>query len=243
MIIRENDRFFILIRQHDHGLLSGEIAANWGNPDFAVPDHELVLTTSLHDLSWIETDNALRWNDEIDRPYDFTSLPFETRLPMYENGLDLTEQLNPYGGLLTSKHYCSFFNEGESEKTDLFLQREHRRQKRLRRVFFGKPVKIHLRHLQLWDNLSLYVCLNRPGATKQEEHPWFKDGIQAVTRKGQPVKIDLHWLNERTITIDPFPFAESWSTTFRYSKVRKSLGPKDPDSQKTFRQHIRFVSS
>lgn len=241
MIIREDGSFYILIRQHDHGLLSGEIAAHWGNEHFEAPEHKLVLTTSLHDVSWYETDQVLQWDEAGDHPYDFTSLPLESKLPMYEKGLNLTERLNPYGGLLTSMHYCSFFKKNQNEKIDHFLQGEHRRQERLKRKFFGERFEDDLRHLQLWDHLSLYVCLNEPGVKKEKEHPWYQNGIKTEFKTGETLTLNLRWLNERTITLDPFPFAESWSTTLPYSKVRRSLGPADPDINKTYEQHIRFV--
>jgi hypothetical protein len=160
---------------------------------------------------------------------------------MYEKGLNLTERLNPYGGLITSMHYCSFFEKNHNEKVDHFLQQEHHRQEKLKKMFFEERFEDDLRHLQLWDNLSLYVCLNRPGVNKQEEHPWFRNGIKTKSKTGDTVMLNLGWLNERTITLDPFPFAESWSTTLPYSKARKSLGPADPDINKMYKQHIRFV--
>ncbi|HEX7065814.1 MAG TPA: DUF3891 family protein [Bacillales bacterium] len=243
MIIRESDQFFTFVRQHDHGLLSGEIAGHWGNENFIAPKHRLILTTAFHDLSWIESDSILHWNDEENRPYDFTSLPNAARLPMYQKGLNLTEQLHPYGALLTSKHYCSFFRKGQDRDTDLFLQEEQNRRERLRLnlTYFPDSLESDLRHLQLWDNLSLYVCLNRPGADKEEEHPWFKNGIKAFSKMGETVKIHLRWLNERTISLKPFPFTESWATTFPRSKVRKTLGTADPDAENRFRQHICFI--
>ncbi|HET7521885.1 MAG TPA: DUF3891 family protein [Bacillales bacterium] len=241
LIVRESGNFYIFIRQHDHGLLSGEIAANWGNDPFQPPEHKLVLAASLHDVSWIEADARLPWNEEQNLPFDFTSYPLHKRLDMYEKGLNTTERLNPYGGLLTSMHYCSFFKQEEAEGIRRFLQHESARQDRLKQRFFGEPVETDLRLLQLWDNLSLYICLNRPGATKKEEHPWFKNGIKAAAKTGEAVTMQLRWLNERTVTVEPFPFRRSWSTRLPYSKARKSLGKKDPDIGKICYQHIRFI--
>lgn len=243
LIIRDNGVFFTLIRQHDHGLLSGEIASHWGNQDFSRPRDKLILTASLHDLSWIENDAVLHWNEKENKPYDFTSLPFKVRLPMYKKGLDLTERLHPYGSLLTSKHYCSFFTKGENRDVDEFLEKEEVRQERLKSSFFEEPLEKDLRDLQTWDNLSLYLCLNRPGVAKENEHPWFKEGIQAFNKNGESVTLHLRWLNERTVTLNPFPFSESWSTTLPYAQVRKTLGPNDPDREKAYPRHIRFVPS
>lgn len=243
LIIREHNNLYILIHQHDHGLLAGDIAANWGQGNFISPSRNLVLTASLHDLSWVETDTTLQWNNEANRPYDFTSLPLEEKFPMYKKGLDQTERLNPYSALLTSMHYCSFFKAHQNEQVDRFLRQEEKRQTRLKKTFFYEPIDLDLRHLQLWDNLSLYVCLNEPGVSKEQEHPWFKNGINAVTQTGETVSMHAHWLNERTITLDPFPFRQSFSTTLPYYKAKKSLGPDDPDLHKRFHEDVRFVSS
>jgi hypothetical protein len=45
----------ILVFQHDHADLSGQIGASWGNAKFAPPEpfEEMVYTTSVHDMSWI----------------------------------------------------------------------------------------------------------------------------------------------------------------------------------------------
>lgn len=241
MIVRESGVFYTLVRQHDHGLLAGEMASHWGNEAFKKPSVKLMLTTCLHDLSWIESDSTLHWDETENRPFDFTSLPSVKRLPMYKRGLDETEKLNPYGCLLTSLHYSSFLNKGEDRNADHFLQEEEERQKKLQDQFFEEPVSENLQQLQMLDQLSLYVCMNEPGTTKDNEHPWYKSGIQATDKNGNQVTLKLNWLNERTVTLDPFPFVESWSTTLSYSKVRKTLGPHDPDFNNFFCQHIRFT--
>ncbi|HET7626884.1 MAG TPA: DUF3891 family protein [Bacillales bacterium] len=240
MIVREDGVFFGLIRQHDHGLLSGEIAARWGNEHFSSPGHSMIIAASLHDLSWIEADEQILWDEAAERPHDFVSLPNEHRLPMYEKGLQLTEQLNPFGGLLVSKHYCSFLNDNENAETDRFLQNERNRQQRLTERFSESALDRDLLQLQCWDNLSLYVCMHRPGCSKDEEIDWFKNGIRCPKKSGEDVWINVKWLNERTISLDPFPFQESWSTTVPYTRMRKSLGRNDPDLRNIMHRRIRF---
>jgi hypothetical protein len=241
LIVRENGIFFYLITQQNHGLLSGELAARWGNETFAPSEHQMIMAASLHDLSWIEIDDEVMWNDKKQRPHDFTSLPLEIRLPMYENGLDETERLDPFASLLTSKHYCSFIESNGDDATNEFLRNERLRRTRLKKKVFADSLDRDLDRLQCWDNLSLYVCMNRPGCLKDEEVPWFKKGVRSTTKSGKDVWIHPRWLNERTISFDPFPFRESWSTVVPYYKMRKSLGREDPDFKNRLYRRISFV--
>lgn len=244
MIIRSSGHDYIIIRQHDHGLLAGELAANWGNDRFLFPEHQLILAAALHDVSWIESDIHLRWNHTENVPYDFTTFPLDERLHLYERGLNKTEQLTPYGGLLASMHYCSFLDHSDApHNVSQFLQNERARQKRLRQRFAQEPVERDLRHLQTWDQLSLYVCMNRPGAQKNEEHPWFRNGINAMTHTGESVTIRTRWLNEQTITLDPFPFTDSWSASLPYSIVSQSPDSDDPKPNNLYHQDICFRPS
>lgn len=218
MIVRESDHHFTLITQHDHGLLSGEIASHWGNDQFHAPDFQLVLTAALHDMSWIEADQEPSWNDGQAKPYDFIDFPLSKRLDIYKDGLDQIEKINPYSALLISLHYCSFFS-GEDPSTLAFLENEQKRQQRLMK----KAGKLHpdwnkgLSLLKLWDNLSLYVCLNEPGISKEQEHPWYKNGIPM--KGAEETDFHLKWVDTETISISPFPFQRIWTTFVPYTRV------------------------
>lgn len=215
MIIKEYATYFELIHQHDHAILSGEMAFHSGKAPFAEADFQTVLTASLHDLSWIESDVQLK------EPYDFTNYPLAERLALYETGLDKTEQLDSYAALLTSLHYSAFLKQGKSDEVDHFLQAEKRRQERLSKLYESADLQLALRHLKMWDNLSLYVCLNEPGTGKKDEHQWFKNGIPGVTAAGDDISIHGKWQDETTIVFSPFPFKSSWSTHIPIYRAEK----------------------
>jgi hypothetical protein len=55
MLFIENNEKIVIVFQHDHADLSGQIAAHWGNERFAQPTpfEEIVYTSAVHDMSWI----------------------------------------------------------------------------------------------------------------------------------------------------------------------------------------------
>lgn len=138
MIIRETEHEFVMVAQHDHALLSGDVAKNT----------------------------------------DYPSLPKVTH---YQYGLDQVEKMNKYAGLLCSMHYYSFgFQDSTDRDCIEFAHHEKCRQKRIRdelNVTNDEAIIKQFRLLQLCDRISLYVCLNNPGVSKEQEHPPFKIGI------------------------------------------------------------------
>ena len=54
MIIADNSEWYRMITQNDHGDLSGQFAAHWGNQKFArlKPYASMVLAAEAHDNGW-----------------------------------------------------------------------------------------------------------------------------------------------------------------------------------------------
>ncbi|WP_181832954.1 DUF3891 family protein [Bacillus taeanensis] len=243
MIIRELNTHYIFIQQHHHGLLSGEMAFHWGKENFLDPLYKLVLAAAFHDMSWIKADHHLLWNNAIDKPYDFVNYPLNKRIELYTKGINEAETFNQYLALLTSMHYTSFFKSSENEIVSSFLEQEHNRQIKLKRLHYehNSDLLIALKHLKMWDDLSLYACLNEPGTEKSKEHTWFKNGINGVDKYGNHITIECEWKNERTISLKPFPFKNTWKTNIPYSLCRKSLGQDDPDKYSLSYFNVTFV--
>lgn len=236
MIIKEFATHYELIHQHDHALLSGEMAFHSGKSPFKEADFQTVLTATLHDLSWIESDKQLT------KPYDFTNYPLLDRLNLYRTGIDKTEQLDPYAALLTSMHYCAFLKRGKSKEVDHFLQEEEHRQKKLSQWYHSVDLSFALRQLKMWDNLSLYVCLNEPGTTKTNEHIWFKNGIQGVTADGKDIMIHGKWRDEKTVIFSPFPFKRSWTAHIPVYHAEKPFPNLQNEQLPRFIRAITFQS-
>lgn len=211
LIVKEYDTYYELIKQHDHGLLAGEMASRAGNPPFERSSLRTILTAALHDLSWKNSD------EQVHRlPYHFVNYPLREKLKLYKNGIDKLEKIDEYVALLTSIHYTSFLHADGPKETKQFIKHEKQRQARLRKNFPNKNIELAHKQLKMWDNFSLYVCLNKPGVHKKDEHPWFQNGIEAVAHSGETIVVDAHWVDDQTIAFSPFPFIDCWKTTIPY---------------------------
>jgi hypothetical protein len=108
MIRREDGQSFLLIDQHDHALLAGEMAAKFGNDAFTqpVPFEPTVKGISLHDSGWPLHDDSPTLNKDH-LPIDvFESTP-DIAVKVWTASADRAAAADPYAGLLTSLHVLS----------------------------------------------------------------------------------------------------------------------------------------
>ena len=214
MIVREKPDSYVLIKQHDHGLISGEFARHWAEKPW--PLEPTLYAIANHDIGWQGPDASIRWNEESGKPYSFTNYPTEPKLRAYKEGLDLLEAQSPYAAYLCSMHYGSFVRDSEDKTEIRFQKSEAGRRRRIKSALSREEldnVERNFRLLQLCDNLSLFVCLNEPG---QNTHPWYKDGFRFEGTKFQPT-----WEDPRTLRLDPNPFSEPFDLVVPYTLVEK----------------------
>lgn len=180
MIVSEHEGSLVLVRQADHALLSGHLAAAWGAEpwDPVRPYEPVVLGARLHDLCWTPFDERVPQRED-GRPLAFTEVPRTLSTRFYGPGVDAVEAIDPYAGLLVSLHLTGFFQshwgfihpaqrmritEEERPAIGAFLDAEGARQERLReRLGIGEGEGDRLLRssyllLQIWDLLSLDVC-------------------------------------------------------------------------------------
>ncbi|PQZ53057.1 serine hydroxymethyltransferase [Bacillus sp. MYb209] len=231
MIFREkNEKESILIRQHDHGFLAGEIAKHIIEDFF---EDKIYLKETIdaiyeHDRGWIELDKVPILNDAKNIPYTFMDCPSSLRFVFYTIGLNAIEESNPYGVLLCSKHFLSFPLNEEDEEMMSFYTGELERQKRILKTLTKEQFAMfdkHYRLLKFCDELSLYVCMNKPGVKKKDEIELFKDGFEGTeifnSKEEQPIQAE--WVNKETIRITPFPFKMEFYTYVKYKTINKHV--------------------
>nr|AYQ72090.1 DUF3891 family protein [Cohnella candidum] len=121
MIIREIQDSFVMVTQHDHALLSGEIAKHFTDPYFVDGAYraDVELAIREHDRGWIRLDDAPIWNDRDAKPFSFMDYPLLPKLTHYRLGIDEVQAQSEYAALLCSMHYCSFMAGHTPEQTEI----------------------------------------------------------------------------------------------------------------------------
>ena len=87
MVVAEGPNEYILYTQNDHGDLSGQFAAHWGNEAFAPlkPRESMVFVAEAHDNGWWHWDI----NPEVDDqgvPITFRRTPRERLYYIHKSG-------------------------------------------------------------------------------------------------------------------------------------------------------------
>jgi hypothetical protein len=213
MIVRERSDSYVLIKQHDHGLLSGEFARYWA--ERPRPLQSTIYAIMEHDVGWQNLDTPVSWSEKTGKPYSFTNYPMGPKLQAYKEGLNFLEARNPYAACLCSMHYTSLV--GDTEQEVRFRESETARQRKIESAM-NKEESTNLEHnfrlLQLCDDLSLFVCLNEPG---RNDHPWYKDGFSFKGAKYAPI-----WEEHFTLRLDPTPFSGPFDLVVPYTQVEKN---------------------
>ncbi|WP_124726610.1 DUF3891 family protein [Staphylospora marina] len=218
MIVRKSGDLFVLIRQHDHALVSGQLAERL-KPEWKLPEN-VVRGISLHDCGWEELDEEILWNERTGAPHSFEDYPLAPKVRAYTHGIDRVEEKDPYAAFLCSMHYSRFFENGEDPVSVEFFNREQQRRMRLaERISPALLEKAddHYGWLLFFDRLSLAICMNEPG---ENRHPWFRDGIRhhGVTHRWV-------WENEYRLRLDPELFSGPFSVSVPYRLVNANRQP------------------
>lgn len=228
MIVREYENEFVMIEQDDHATISGEIISAWKNQLFSGQEFRNSVEYAIynHDYAWKQLDKHPFWNDKANAPYTFIDFPVLPKTVFYKHGIDEVDKNDAYAGLLCSKHYTRFLLNDTTKEAQAFVQQEEERWEHTIRTlpeFSKNLVDFHYGLLQFCDNLSLYMCLNSPGVSKGEEHPFFKNGIPTTNMYNifSWGKIELKWINKNTITMNEFPFSEPVNIKIKQKTVNK----------------------
>lgn len=255
MIIQSRDAGWLLFRQTDHALLSGAFARAWGNETFPALERrdELLIAAARHDDGWAEweLEPTLRASGE---PVDFIRIPVTEHVPLYRRGIDLVEGENAYAGLIASLHgerlYTRPFHPGMDPRIDhlsgsdkelatSYVAHERERQARLREATGASEATADeaWRLLQVWDRLSLLVCMSPlQDGTKQT--------MPAVATRDGDARIEAWASDAGELVCDPFPFARD-PARFDVAAVRtdRRTWGSEAAYREDFRAAERFVLS
>ncbi|WP_171056215.1 DUF3891 family protein [Paenibacillus sinopodophylli] len=249
LIVYERENSFILIAQHDHARICGDLVAAWKNELFSSEDRreELNLAAYEHDSSWTQLDLLPLWNDAAQAPYSFRDFPGNIRFTFYSKALDCLQETSEYAALLGSILYTTLAERFRNEYTIPFVEGEFARQSAIleRLQLEVKLLQQHAKALLLCDELSLFVCMEQPG-TPRASYEWFAEGFSYWFDRSGQTSMVADWKDEWTIELHPFPFIQSVESVLSYKEVNKSaaaeLGIAEAYRKAELReQGIRFV--
>ncbi|MEA2709474.1 MAG: hypothetical protein QOF78_2075 [Phycisphaerales bacterium] len=234
VIRREDQGDFLLITQHDHALIAGELAEQFGNHNFARPEprESALRGVSLHDCGWPLHDAEPTISKE-GKPLDVFESPRDVALGVWTASAEKASAADPYAGLLVSLHvlslsvFASTQTSFDHEKFDLsdpaerfavtkFQHREIERQENLRMVLGLRTDKpTHHKHPhevtqkkedQLTFNFRMLQAMDLISlATCCSKSP--ADQTQDVLPKpgGTPMRFSLT-RRGKDVIVDPWPF-------------------------------------
>ncbi|WP_394233544.1 DUF3891 family protein [Niallia oryzisoli] len=229
MIVREQKDAFILIEQDNHAIVSGKIMEHWISSFFQGEHWRSVqYAIKYHDYGWKPFDQQPFWNECRQAPYTFANYPISPKTIIYTFGIDFVEKNDPYAALLCSRHYSRFLLNDTSSYSAAFIEQERNRQQRIVEslgVLDSSLFNYHYELLRFGDDISLYLCLNEPGVSKEKEHYFFQNGIKLpVELEDKKItQMTLHWRNKHTVSVRPFPFDGTVTV-----KIKQKVIPK-PD--------------
>jgi hypothetical protein len=172
MIRRDVSGGFVLIHQHDHSLLSGELARRLGNGLFAAPSpyEPVLLAISEHDCGWVTADDRPGLNSQGQPAHVFEG-NIQTALSAWESSVSGVVARDKYAGLLVSLHAMALANvvaARESEPVD-----DLARQKAFRiRRFVHRQIEVQeelRRELAMRVDLPLRGGLAEDGRAPDED--------------------------------------------------------------------------
>lgn len=186
VIIQDRKSHYRCITQHHHGVISGEIALAWRDPDTGEGVSDAVIeATYLHDVLWVPMDARLYFDG--DRPLDFLAFPEASKLEYYAAGIALVTRQDAYMGLLHARHFGEFVSRDKHPDFRAAIDAHiHDARARLSDRTL-QQVDADLTALRLFDVLSLLLCMTMPGGTRQPP-PWLAPSPH-LTRRG----IEARW--------------------------------------------------
>jgi hypothetical protein len=220
MIIRSHPAGGLaLIGQTDHSRFVGQLAAHWGNRQFAAPApyDSVVRAATFHDYGWLRYETTPLVHPESGEPYPFLQAPMTAaQLGSYQWALDWMADIDPYSGLIISmhrtglwkgrygliKHPAGRYNlTALSPEVQAFIAKNEAWQERQRATLDAKGVWTNYRLMQVWDLLGLYFCCQEPYADHVEPVP-----VDYAGGDADGVRLGLSPAGAGRVAFEPYPF-------------------------------------
>jgi hypothetical protein len=217
MIVRnEPQGGLLLIGQTDHSRVVGQLAAHWGNDEFASPRpyDSVVRAATFHDYGWLRYETSPLVDPQSGVPYGFTHLPLtDAQLEAYQWSLDWMTDIDPYAGLIVSMHRTGLWR-GRYDTIDhppayalpalrpeveALVERNEAWQRRARIGHDEREVWTNYRLLQIWDLLGLYFCA-------RERRDEFVEPVPTGYADRPGTRLFMTPKGEHRVAFRPYPF-------------------------------------
>jgi hypothetical protein len=244
MIVREqDDGTLCLISQNDHALLSGTLAAHWGNERFDRPEpyDSVVRAAAFHDRGWIDYE-AMPSIRPDGRPPNYREVPTDERqLRAFQWTGDWLSTIDPYSGLLAAKHRTGLWQNRYDvireprmgargplkPELQAFIERSEAKQHAVETGLDAAQVRRNYRLLQVWDLISLYLC------SMARLTPLTLGPVPLGAATDADVDLLLTPLSQGRVAVDPFPFDQS---SIRVGYVYRTVPATPFESAEAFRE-------
>ncbi|HKI43704.1 MAG TPA: DUF3891 family protein [Balneolales bacterium] len=217
MILRTVNDDWWGISQTTHAWLAGQLARNWGNEYFAVPEPrvELLVAAELHDIGWTDWEQNPEINEKSGLPYNFLEMPLLKHIAIWKNGSDRVLSISRFVAWLVSCHnsYLLNFRDLDQEpdevriEAEAFLDEQKVLQNQLIQSLLAdkwyRPLLTEasmLKYQQLlraWDYFSLVLCM---GDSEENEIP-----VGGADRGQPPITVKKDQKDFRYF-VKPWPF-------------------------------------
>jgi hypothetical protein len=216
MIRREESDSLWVIHQAAHACIAGQIAEHWigsGTMNYS-PREELLIAVYCHDAGWAAAERLPRINQQ-GVPRTFTEMDLDEHLTIWQDSIWSVFAQNRYAGLLTSLHCTElyelrlqFVNDPPPVQATIraFLESQHAWERRLVEILGDHPryalavqpdrLADNLRLLQVWDYLSLLLCMS---AVQEQNH----DDVPLAY--GTRAALQVASGGARAMALDPYP--------------------------------------
>lgn len=218
MIRRTESDAIWLIHQATHAVVAGQIAAQWNGiaHGASAPREDLLIAAACHDTGWHAAEDKPRINAQ-GLPRTFTEMDLDEHFAIWRASIDAVFAMSRYAALLTSLHCATLYTlrlryiddpPAAKARIGAFLDERAAWQDALIAVLRNHPryalaaapdaLDENLRLLQVWDYLSLLLCMGPVHEQVLEDVP---------LGAGRRVTLRIAGDGSRGMALDPFPLA------------------------------------
>ena len=242
----QTDGSLTMIAQTSHAELSGMLAARWGNEVFTRPrPYQSVVRAAIHhDSGWCRYEARPAYDVNAKSTPSFTQVPADAvQLAAYQWAIDWMTDIDPYAGLLISRHRTGLWKERYgtvshpappprrvlSEGVIEFVDRNEARQQHALESLNQHEFLVNYHNLQVWDLLSLYLC----GVYQLKEQNFDFALTGYALGEDKSTRLKLTPIGNDRVEIRPYPFDVR---PFKVHYAYRQLYTNDYPTEEAFRE-------